>query len=141
MEISKSAKEIGSKIEKGAELVVNKISDTFDNLASHIPFSNLAKKENSIFHIDVDLPGVDKKDINIHVEDNLLIISAIRHYKNELSRNDYYICESSFGKFERRYTLPDNIDKDKIVAELNNGRLSIELSKTESSKIRAISIK
>lgn len=74
MEISKSAKEIGSKIEKGAELVVNKISDTFDNLASHIPFSNLAKKENSIFHIDVDLPGVDKKDINIHVEDNLLII-------------------------------------------------------------------
>lgn len=141
MEISKTAKQLGSKIEKGAELVINKVTDAFDNLASHIPFSNLAKKEDSTFHIDVDLPGVDKKDVNIYVEDNVLIVSAIRHYKNELSRDDYYLCESSFGKFERRYTLPENIDKEKIDAKLNDGRLSIELHKTESSKMRAISIK
>jgi len=141
MEISKTAKQLGSKIEKGAELVINKVSDAFDNLASHIPFSNLAKKEDSSFHIDVDLPGVDKKDVNIYVEDNVLIVSAIRHYKNELSRDDYYLCESSFGKFERRYTLPENIDKEKIDAKLEDGRLSIELHKTESSKMRAISIK
>ncbi|MCF6331325.1 MAG: Hsp20/alpha crystallin family protein [Sulfurimonas sp.] len=141
MEITKTAKQLGTKIEKGAELVINKVADAFDNLASHIPFSNLAKKENSIFHIDVDLPGVDKKDVNIYVEDNVLIVNAIRHYKNELSRDDYYLCESSFGKFERRYTLPENIDKDKIDAKFDDGRLSIELHKTESSKMRAIAIK
>ncbi len=141
MEISKTAKQLGSKIEKGAELVINKVSDTFDNLASHIPFSNLAKKEDNTFHIDVDLPGVDKKDVNIYVEDNVLIVSAIRHYKNELSRDDYYLCESSFGKFERRYALAENIDKEKIDAKLDDGRLSIELHKTESSKMKSISIK
>lgn len=141
MEISKTAKELGSKIEKGAELVVNKVSDAFDNLASHIPFSNLAKKKDSTFHIDVDLPGVDKKDLNIYIEDNVLVISAVRHYKNELTKDDYYLCESSFGKFERRYALAENIDKDKIDAKLEDGRLSIDLHKTESSRMREISIK
>ncbi len=141
MEVLQSAKQLGSKIEEGAELVINKVADTFDNLASHIPFSNLAKKEDSTFHIDIDLPGVDKKAVNIHVEDNVLIVGAIRNYKNELSRDDYYLCESSFGKFERRYSLPENIDKDKIDATLKDGRLSIELHKTESSKVKSISIK
>lgn len=141
MEVLQRAKQLGSKIEEGAGLVVNKVADTFDNLASHIPFSNLAKKEDSTFHIDIDLPGVDKKDVNIHVEDNVLVVSAVRNYKNELSRDDYYLCESSFGKFERRYTLPDNVDKDKINAILKDGRLSIELHKTESSKVKSISIK
>jgi HSP20 family protein len=141
MEVLESAKQLGSKIEKGAELVVNKVTETFDNLASHIPFSNLAKKEASTFHIEVDLPGVDKKDVNINVEDDVLVISAIRHYKNELSRDDYYICESSFGKFERRYTLPDNVDKDKIDAKLDDGRLRIELHKTKAAKLRSITIK
>jgi HSP20 family protein len=139
--VENSVKELGAELEKGAELVANKTTETFDNLASYIPFSNLAKKEDSVLRIEVDLPGVDKKDVNIQVEDGVLSVSAIRHYKNELTKDSYYLCESSFGKLQRRYSLPDNIDNEKIDAELKNGRLTIELHKTQEAKAKKISIK
>lgn len=141
MSIVESAKEIGSDIGKGVEVVTNKLSDTFDNLASHLPFSNLAKREDSTFHLEVDLPGVKKEDINLSIEDGILSVTAIRKYKDELSKDDYYICESAYGKFERRYVLPENIDTEKVSAEFTDGRLEIELQKTPMAKPKAIAIK
>lgn len=141
MDIIKSAKEIGSEIEKGAGVVAEKIGDALDNVASHLPFSNLAKKEDSSFHLEVDLPGVKREDIDVKVEDGVLVVTAVRNYKNELTRDNYYICESSFGKFERRYLLPDNIDSDKVSAKLDNGRLTVELQKTQKAQAKSIPIK
>jgi HSP20 family protein len=141
MDIIKSAKDLGNEIEKGVEVATQKVSEVFDNLASHLPFSNIAKKEDSTFHLEVDLPGVKKEDIDIKVEDEVLVVTAIRKYKNELTKDDYYICESSFGKMERRFVLPDNIDTDKINAQFTNGRLEIELQKTQKAQPKSISIK
>ena len=141
MDIVKNAKNITNEIEKGVEVVGKRVAETFDNLASHLPFANLAKKEDSTFHIEVDLPGSKKEDIDIKVEDDVLIVSAVRQYKNELTRDDYYICESSFGKMERRFALPENIDTSKIEASYENGRLEIELHKTEKAKPKSIEIK
>lgn len=141
MDIVKTAKEMGFNVEKGVETITNKLVNTFDNLASHLPFSNIARKENSSFHLEVDLPGVTKEDIDIKVEDGILAISAIRKYKNELTRDDYYICESSFGKFERRYALPESVDTSKVDAKLVDGRLIVELQKTKKAQPRVISIK
>jgi len=141
MNIVKSAKEITNDIEKGVEVVGKKVANAFDNLASHLPFSNLAKKEDSTFHLEVDLPGVRKEDINIQIEDDVLIVSAVRKYQNELSKDDYYICESSFGKIERRYVLPESVDKENVNASLTDGRLEIELQKIEKAKPRSISVK
>ncbi len=141
MDIIKSAKNIGSEIEKGASVVVDKLEKTFDNVASHLPFSNLAKKDDSSFHLEVDLPGVKKEDIDVKVEDGILVVSAVRHFKNEVSRDDYYVCESSFGKFERRYMLPESVDSEKVNATYKNGRLMIDLEKTKKAKPKTISIK
>lgn len=141
MDIVKSVKNIGSEIEKGASVVVDKLEKTFDNVASHLPFSNLAKKDDSSFHLDVDLPWVKKEDIDIKVEDGVLVVSAVRHYKNEVSREDYYVCESSFGKFERRYLLPESVDSEKVSAKFEDGRLSIELEKTKKAKPKTIAVK
>ena len=133
MDIVKTAKEIGSDVEKGVESIANKVADTFDNLASHLPFSNIAKKEDSSFHLEVDLPGVEKEDIDIKVEDNTLILSAIRHYKNELTRDNYYLCESSFGKFERVFSLPKNIDSENITASSQDGVLEVVIPKQDKA--------
>ncbi|QSZ41079.1 Hsp20 family protein [Sulfurimonas aquatica] len=141
MEITNKVKDIGSEIEKGVEVVGKKVSEAFDNLASHLPFANLAKKEDAAFHIEVDLPGVKKEDIDLRVEEDLLIVSAVRHYKNELSSDSYYVCESSFGKIERRFALPENIDTEQVSASFDDGRLEIELQKTEKAKPKSISIK
>jgi len=141
MDIVKSAKNIGTEIEKGVEVAKEKVGEVFDNIASHLPFSNLAKKEDATFHLEVDLPGVSKEDINIQVEDNLLVVSAIRKFKNELNRDNYYICESSFGKLERRFVLPESIDTKKIDAKYEDGRLVIELEKIQKAKPKSIKIK
>ncbi|NCO02554.1 MAG: Hsp20/alpha crystallin family protein [Epsilonproteobacteria bacterium] len=141
MEMTKNVKNIGSEIEQGVKVVGKKVSEAFDNLASHLPFANLAKKENAAFHIEVDLPGVTKEDIDLRVEDDILVVSAVRYYKNELNNDSYYICESSFGKVERRFTLPENIDTQNVSASFNDGRLEIELQKTKKAQPKSIAIK
>ncbi len=141
MDIVKSAKELGQEISKGVEVVGNKLSDVYDNLASHLPFANLAKKADSSFHLEVDLPGVKKEDVEIKIEDGVLSVSAIRKYKNELTRENYYLCESAFGKFERRFVLPESVDTERVDAKLEDGRLTIALQKTKKAKPKTITIK
>lgn len=140
MNIVKKAKDISQEVEKGVEVVGKKVADTFDNIASHLPFANLAKKEDATFHIEVDLPGVKKEDIDLKVEDNILVVRALRKFKNEVKKEDYYICESSFGKMERRFVLPETVDSSKIEASYNDGRLEISLHKTEQAQPKSIKI-
>ena len=141
MDIVDNVKKIGSEIEEGIEKGIEKAGEVFDNVASHLPFSNLAKKENGAFHIEIDMPGIKKKDINIDVDGNVLTVSATRQTKKEVKEKDYYLCESKFGKIERKFTIPDGVDRDKIAAELDNGQLVIELEREEKLKPKSIAIK
>ena len=140
MDVVKKVKDVAQDVKKDVEVVAKNVADGFDNLVSHLPFANLAKKDSNSFHIEVDLPGVKKEDIDIKVEEGVLVVSAVRYYKNETTRDDYYICESSFGKIERRFILPENIDTDAIDAELHDGRLDIELKKVPQAQAKSITI-
>ncbi|MDD3856301.1 Hsp20/alpha crystallin family protein [Sulfurimonas sp.] len=141
MDIVKTSKKLADKVEETGEKALEVVKETFDNLASHLPFANLAKHSDSTFSIEVDLPGVKKEDIEIKVEDNYLTINATRKYKNEIKEDNYYLCESNFGMFSRSFMLSDNINKDKIEAKYENGRLYLTLEKTESKKAKSIAIK
>jgi len=141
MEIVKKTKDIGSEIEKIGENVIEKGKELLHNVASFLPFANLARKKSGDFHIEVDLPGVKKEDIDLKIVDNILTVTAQRKFKNELKKDDYYIVESAYGKIERSFIIPGGIDRDKIKAEFKNGRLVIDLEKEESLKPRSISIK
>ena len=72
------------------------------------------------YHIDIDLPGVKKEDINIDINDNQLSVSGQRATTEEVNENDYYKIETSFGKFQRLFTLPESIDMENITASSNN---------------------
>ena len=94
------------------------------------------------YHIDVDLPGVNKEDINIDIKDSKLTISGQRDIKKEIKEEDYYKVETSFGKFQRVFTLPDNIDTENISASSDNGVLEVVIPKIEKDKdIKKIEIK
>lgn len=136
-----NVKKVGTEIEDSIEKGLEKAGEIVNNVASHLPFSNLAKKENGTFRIEIDMPGIHKEDIKIDVDGNLLTISATRQMKNEIKEEDYYLCESAFGRIERRFTLPDGVDRDKISAALNDGQLVIELEKEEKLKPKSIEIK
>jgi len=87
------------------------------------------------YHVDVDLPGVKKENINIDVKDNVLVISGERNFKDEVKEEDYYKVETSFGKFTRSFTLPDSVDVENISASCEEGVLEVVIPKMEDAKV------
>ncbi|WP_457748056.1 Hsp20/alpha crystallin family protein [Sulfurimonas sp.] len=140
MDIVKTTKDMVEKVENRVEKGLEVVKDTFHNVASHLPLANLAKHKNDTFTIEIDLPGVKKEDIELKVEDDYLTVTALRRYKNEVKEDDYYLCESNFGVISRSFVLSDNIDRDKIKAKYEDGRLYLTLEKVESKKTKSISI-
>lgn len=98
----------------------------------------------SAYHVEVDLPGVKKEDINVQIEDNTLVISGERKVKEEIKEENYYKVESSFGSFSRSFSLPENIDLENIHAESIDGVLEVVVPKLEIAqvdKVKKIEIK
>ena len=129
-------KNVEEKVEKGLEVV----KDTFDNVARHLPFANLAKHTSDTYDIEIDLPGVKKEDIELKIEDDYLTVNAVRRFKKELKEDDYYLCESNFGLISRSFAIGDNINRDNIQAKYEDGRLYLTFEKIESKKAKTISI-
>jgi len=67
MDVVNKAKEVANTVEEKVEHGLEVAKESFANVASHLPFANLAKKGNDAFRIEIDLPGVDKKDIEKEV--------------------------------------------------------------------------
>lgn len=108
------------------------------NISGFTPAVNTREGEYA-YHIEVDLPGVKKESINVDVENNVLTISGERNTKEEIKKEDYYKLESSYGKFQRSFTLPDNIDIENITASGEDGVLEVivpkKAKKLEGKKI------
>ena len=107
---------------------VSSVSDDFS------PTINTREGEYA-YHIEVDLPGVKKEDINIQVEDNVLVVSGERKVKKEIKEENYYKIESSFGSFSRSFSLPEEVDVENIHAESEDGVLEVTVPKLESAKV------
>ena len=98
----------------------------------------------SAYHIEFDLPGVKKEDINIQVEDGTLTVSGERKLKEEIQEENYYKVESSFGSFSRSFSLPEEADVENISAQNEDGVLEVVVPKLESAlvdKVKKIDIK
>jgi len=106
--------------------------ETNKSIGRYAPQVNTREGEFA-YHIDIDLPGMNKEDISIDIDEKSLMISGERKYKEELKQEDYYKIETSFGKFERVFTLPDNIDVENISANSLNGVLEIVIPKLEKT--------
>jgi len=107
---------------------------TFDRDADYkwSPRVDIHETDKEIF-IDVELPGIDKKDIKVEVKDNTLTISGER--RSERKTEDAQSCrvERHYGRFERSFGLPETVDTDKVAAEYRNGVLTLTLPKTEKA--------
>ncbi|WP_432739535.1 Hsp20/alpha crystallin family protein [Ligilactobacillus agilis] len=103
----------------------NGFDDSFKEMKTDISESDTA------YTVAVDLPGVDKKDIDIDFKDNALTISAKRDSFSDESdaKGNLLSSERSYGRFTRQYQFP-NVDKDKISAKYEAGVLTVTLPKT-----------
>ena len=116
------------------------LPDASSEFSSFKPSVNTREGEYA-YHIEVDLPGVKKDDINVDVKDDVLTISGQRKTKKEVKEKDYYKMESSYGKFQRSFTLPDNIDTENIEANSKDGVLEVVVPKMKKSKKETKKIK
>lgn len=82
----------------------------------------------------VDIPGMDKKDISIAVEDGVLAVKGERKGEKREEKDGYVHHERNFGSFERRLRLPENAEQDKIKADYKDGVLTVSVPKKELPK-------
>jgi len=86
--------------------------------------------------LKADMPGIEKKDIDITLADNMLTISGESTHGDKVEKGSYVRCERTHGSFFRSFELPSDIDAEKIKAHLDNGVLEVRFPKTEESKSR-----
>ena len=140
--VTKKLQNVEKKVEQGIVEGIEKTKEVFANVARHIPLANIMhNRKKDTFTVEIDLPGVDKNDINVSVEDDYLVVTAERKMKKEVKEDDYYLIESKFGKYYRTFYLSDDIDRDSIDAKYEDGRLIITFEKVENKKRRDIYVK
>ena len=129
--------------ERGIDKFFNEIKNNVE-----IPFKRFLRvdvvdTEKSIEFI-AELPGVKKEEVKILLENGFLTVSGEK--KNEFEANEeinVFRNERLFGKFERKFELPEEINPDEITAKFENGLLKISIAKlvTEKPKERIIEVK
>ena len=88
-----------------------------------------------------ELPGMDKKDIEITLSDGLLTISGEKKNEHEEKKENYHRVESRYGSFRRTLRLPTDIESDKIDANYKDGVLKVTIPKSEHVEAKKIEIK
>jgi HSP20 family protein len=88
------------------------------------------------YEIEVSLPGIEKNDINIDVNEGTLTISGERKLENEVEGKNYHMVETSYGSFSRSFRIPKLVDSSKIDASYKNGILKVDLPKDEKKALK-----
>jgi len=158
-----------TKLQKGSNQPTRNILSTFDELdnifnqlksrdwmhslhwpdaiQSHIPMFSEGKtpkvdiidRDKDLF-IRAELPGVDKKDLDISMTDNTVTIKASNCYKNKEEKSDYYRCEISQGQYARTVGLPSDVNIEKAKTSFKDGVLELTVPKQERSQRRSIKV-
>jgi HSP20 family protein len=106
---------------------------------SWAPSVDIYEQEGNLV-LKAELPGIDPKDVDVRVENNVLTLRGERKLDTEVKKESYHRVERSYGAFSRSFTLPNVVDTDKIRAEFKDGVLRLVLPKKEEAKPKQISI-
>jgi HSP20 family protein len=90
--------------------------------------------------VDIFEPGIEPKDVDVRVENNVLTLRGERKFESEVKREKYHRVERAYGTFSRSFTLPSVVDTEKIKAEYKDGVLQVTLPQREESKPKQIQV-
>ncbi len=103
------------------------------NRTGSLPAVNIREDEKN-YMLDLAIPGMDKKDLKIDMNEDVLTISSETKNENEQEKDGYKRKEFSYSSFCRSFYIPENVNKEKIEANYKDGVLSISLPKDEEEK-------
>ncbi len=122
----------------GLQEEINKLFRGFEG-GLWAPPINVEETKDEII-VKVEIPGIKKEEIKIHVEGDTLVLTGERKREVESKDKTVHLVESVYGKFQRVLGLPTEVDAGKSKATYENGILTVQLSKAEQAKPKEISI-
>ncbi|MBD2182125.1 Hsp20/alpha crystallin family protein [Planktothrix sp. FACHB-1355] len=119
----------------------------FDELAQYngetsqgwVPAIELHDEENHLT-LRAEIPGVEGKDLDIHVTREAVSLAGERRYEKQAEHKGFYHSEFRYGKFQRTVQLPVLIQNDKVQAEFKNGILTLTLPKAEELQRKVVKV-
>lgn len=108
-------------------------------LTTWAPAVDIHENENALV-ITADLPGMDEKDLDIRVENNMLTVRGERKFDQKVKEENYLRIERTYGAFSRSFSLPNTVNTEAIKAEYKNGVLAVELPKRAESKPKQVKV-
>ena len=99
------------------------------------------RETNDALEITAELPGIEPKEVEVSVENGVLTLKGSRNFEKASEGETYHRVERAYGSFERSFSLPTNVDPEKVQAVYRHGVLHLTLPKREEAKPKSISIK
>ncbi len=114
---------------------IQRYFDDFSNYGFNVsdnfsPRIDISEDKNNII-VEAEIPGVKKDNIKITLQDNILTIEGEKKKETEEKERNYYRSERTYGSFKRSFTLPVEVDSEKVDAKFDNGMLHVSLKKLE----------
>ncbi len=104
-----------------------------------VPAVDIYEDEHSI-QLKLEVPGIDEKDLDIKVENNVLSVSGERKLEKEEKEENFHRVERRYGSFTRSFTQPSTVSTDDIQADYDHGVLKIRLAKRAEAKPKQIKV-
>jgi len=145
-------------LRKEIDHVFDRFSDGFESISLQ-PFTNMQKlwspaitgfanlamdvvESDEAYTVSAELPGVEEKDIEVSVSDDMLVIKGEKKQEKKEKDKSRYLSERSYGAFQRMFSLPRGADGGKVEAHFQNGILVVSIPKTaQKQETRKIEIK
>jgi HSP20 family protein len=108
--------------------------------ASNVPAVDVRETDGE-FLMEVELPGLTEKDVEVKLDNNLLTISSRKDESTEEKKNGYVLRERRASRFSRSFVLPEGVDREKIAAEFKNGILTLSFPKVPAAQPKTIEVK
>ncbi len=106
---------------------------------SFVPPVDVYEDEHKIV-LKMEVPGIDQKDIDIRLEDNVLTVRGERKFEKEEKEENFQRVERRYGSFSRSFTLPNTVDTNDVNADYENGILKISLGRRAEAKPKQIKV-
>jgi HSP20 family protein len=114
-------------------------TDGESNLTAWAPAVDITENEHGLT-VKADLPGIDAKDLDIRVENNVLTIRGERKFEKKVNEDNYLRVERAYGSFSRSFSLANTVNPEGIKADYQNGVLTLAIPKREEAKPKQIKV-
>ena len=113
---------------------------TGDGMSKMLPTMDVSETDKEI-EITAELPGLEEKDVQVNLADNILTIRGEKKAEKEQKDKNYHLVERSYGSFERSLELPEGVNADAIKANIDKGVLKVVVPKPAPAQVKKVEVK